>query len=300
MDGALRLDDWMAGRNRRWRQALEALTFAAIIRCCPACEKVKTRADEKRLGLDKCVASYILPENLVWWKVDNAGRYIEAVVMEYVDPSDRNDFDSRGKPINPDGKDEASKKWINSYVRWRHWTATESTVYNYEGDEILDVLPHSFGQVPIVRNIAIKKLRSPHIGKSFYENISDLQRNFYNRVSQLEVSDTIQAFPLLSGPEDFCKADNTITIGPHNLLPKKKCTEGASTHYEGFEYVTPPKNPAESLQKNLDNTATKLTAAPALTKPAGVQGHTGGTVGQSGISETTGRGQRQRPSGQDR
>ena len=264
------------------------LVLGSLDVCCdhpvvPPGEKVATLADENRLGLDKCVASYVLPENVVWWKVDNAGRYVEAVVMEYVDPSDRNDFDSRGKPINPDGKDEASKKWINSYVRWRHWTATESTVYNYEGDEVIDTLKHSFGRVPITREICQKKHRTPHIGKSLYENIAQLQREFYNRVSELIVSDTIQAHPMLSMPEEYCKADNTVSVGPFNILPMKKDMEKGG--YQEPIYVSPPKDPAESLRKNLADIRDQVDRRAALTKPAGVQGSTGGTVGQSGISK---------------
>ena len=49
----------------------------------------------------------------------------------------------------------------------------------------------------------------------------------------------------LSGPEDYCKADNTLSIGPGYVLPKKKCTE--SGNYEGWEYTSPPKDPAASL-----------------------------------------------------
>ena len=64
----------------------------------PPGEKIKTRADELRLGLDKCVASYILPQNMVWWRCDNAGRYVECLVREYQDPSARIDVDKKERP----------------------------------------------------------------------------------------------------------------------------------------------------------------------------------------------------------
>ena len=65
-------------------------------------ETVRTRADELRLGLDKVVASYILPQNMVWWRKDAAGRYLECLVREYVDPSDRMDINSKGQQVDPD------------------------------------------------------------------------------------------------------------------------------------------------------------------------------------------------------
>ena len=66
----------------------------------PAGEKVVTRADELRLGLDKVVASLILPQNMVWWRKDAANRYLECLVREYMDPSDRVDVDEDGDKID--------------------------------------------------------------------------------------------------------------------------------------------------------------------------------------------------------
>ena len=95
------MDDWM-------RETLAPLLL--VLGCIDVCldhpkappgETVATRADEMRLGLDQCVASYILPENMVWWRNDAAGRYIECLVREYTDPSDRVDHDKNGNAIDP-------------------------------------------------------------------------------------------------------------------------------------------------------------------------------------------------------
>jgi len=106
-----------------------------------------------------------------------------------------------------------------------------------------------------------------NVGKSRYEYIAALQRDYYNRDSEMILSDTLQAHPFLSGPEDFCKADNTLSVGPGYLLPKKKNPENGS--YEGFEYVSPPKDPAESLRKNLDRIIELKDRNACLTKPPG-------------------------------
>ena len=41
--------------------------------------------------------------NMVWWRTDSAGRYLECLVREYVDPADRMDHDKNGNAIDPDG-----------------------------------------------------------------------------------------------------------------------------------------------------------------------------------------------------
>ena len=282
------IDDWM-------RETVAPLLL--VLGCLDICldhpkvalgERIKTRADELRLGLDKCVASYILPQNMLWWRCDDAGRYVECLVREYENPSDRVDVDETGNVIDADNTGKISETWRRNYVRYRFWTSTESILFNYSGDEILERLPHSFGRVPIVRLIELKKHRTPTIGKSRYEAIAELQREYYNRDSELILSDTLQAHPLLSGPEDYCRADNTLSIGPGYVLPKKKCSESGS--YEGWEYTSPPKDPAASLRQNKQDLIDMKDRRACLTKPAGVAvgsgaGYGGSTVAQSGISK---------------
>ena len=254
----------------------------------PPGEKVNTRADELRLGLDRCVASYILPQNMVWWELDAAGRYTECLVREYVDPSKRVDHNSKGEVIDVDEPGKVGEAWRKSYVRYRHWKSDESVLYNSTGDEVLDRVPHSFGRVPIVRLIDMKKHRTPTVGKSRYEAIAELQREYYNRDSELILSDTLQAHPLLSGPEDYCKSDNTLSIGPGYVLPKKKNNESGT--YEGWEYTSPPKDPAASLRTNKQDLIDLKDRRACLIKPAGAPSGGGGggggwTVAQSGISK---------------
>jgi hypothetical protein len=225
---------------------------------------------------------------MVWWRCDNVGRYIECLIREYQDPSTRIDVDENGAPVDPEGRGEIGEAWRRNYVRYRLWKSDESILYNHDGSEIIDRLPHSFGRVPIVRLIDLKKHRTPTIGKSRYEAIAELQREYYNRDSELILSDTLQAHPLLSGPEDYCRADNTLSIGPGYVLPKKKNPESGA--YEGWEYTSPPKDPAASLRQNKQDLIEMKDRRACLTKPAGAagssgDGHAGWTVAQSGISK---------------
>ena len=283
------IDDWMRDTVAPLLLVLGCLDIVVDHPKAPPGEKIETKADEQRLGLDACIASYILPVNMVWWRCDAAGRYTECLVREYQDPSERVDTDKKGNPIDPEDGGKIGQEWRRNYVRYRHWTETESTLYSFDGDEVIESVPHSFGRVPIVRLIDLKKHRTPTVGKSRYEAIAELQREYYNRDSELILSDTLQAHPLLSGPEDFCKADNTLSIGPGYVLPKKKNPESGA--YEGWEYVSPPKDPADSLRKNKQDLIDMKDRRACLTKPAGQAAGSGGggggsTVAQSGISKT--------------
>ena len=83
-------------RSPRCCSSWASSTSSSTIPPVPEGEEIRSRADEVRLGLDTCVASYILPENLVWWTLDRLGGYDECLVRE----------------VQDDGQ-----------VRWRYWDA---------------------------------------------------------------------------------------------------------------------------------------------------------------------------------
>jgi hypothetical protein len=222
----------------------------------PEGETVATRADVSRLGLDRCVASVILPENLLWWQLDPSGqRYTECLVQECHEV--------------PGGVE----------TRYRYWTAAESTLYDVDGN-VLAVTPNPFGVVPVVRVFDRRKPRCRNIGQSRYESIAERQREYYNRDSELILSDTTQAHPLLQGPEDFVQSDGTIPIGPSWLLPKKKNALGGSATYEGFDVIDFPKDGAESIRKNKADLRDDVDRDSALVRPTGRDG-----IAQSGLSK---------------
>jgi hypothetical protein len=276
------IDDWMRETVAPLLLVLGNLDICLDHPKPPPGAAVNTRADELELGLDRCVASYILPENMVWWR-EHGGVYDECLVREYQDPSDRIDLDKSGNAINPEEKGQAGQAWRKNYVRYRLWRPDESILYSYDGEKILERVPHGFGRVPIVRLVDQKKHRTQMVGKSRYEAIAELQREFYNRDSELILSDTLQAHPFLSGAEDFCKADNTLSVGPGYVLPMKKNPESGA--YQGWEFVSPPKDPAESLRKNKDDLVELKDRRACLTKPAGAAGTGASTVSQSGVSK---------------
>jgi hypothetical protein len=277
------IDDWMRDTLAPLLLVLGCVDVCLDHPVAPPGETIKTRADELRLGLDRCVASVILPQNMVWWRSDAANRYVECLVREYQNPADRVDHDKSGNAINPEDQGQIGQSWRRNYVRYRYWTAEESVLFNYDGSELLSRTPHPYGRVPIVRLVDQPKHRTPFIGKPRYEAIAEYQREYYNRDSELILSDTLQAHPFLSGAEDFCKADNTISVGPGYILPMKKNPESGA--YQGWEFVSPPKDPAESLRKNKSDLIDLKDRRACLVKPAGVAGVASNTVAQSGVSK---------------
>ncbi len=217
---------------------------------------IETQADIRRLGLDRCVASYILPENMLWWRLDADGQhYLECLVLESHD----------------------TDEGIQS--RYRFWNCDESTLFDHDGN-ILSTTGNPFHGIPIRRVFDRRKPRCRNIGQSRYESIAERQREYYNRDSELILSDTTQAHPLLQGPEDFVQSDGTIPIGPSWLLPKKKNTQGGSATYEGFDVVDFPKDGADSIRKNKADIRDDVDRDSALVKPTGRSG-----VAQSGLSK---------------
>ncbi|WZO98187.1 hypothetical protein EP7_005243 [Isosphaeraceae bacterium EP7] len=250
------IDQWMAETVAPLLMVLGQIDLCFDHPAPPKGEVVETRADQRRLGLDRCVASCILPEDMLWWRLDSTGqRYEECLVRELVEGAD--------------GVEQ----------RYRHWTAEGSTLYTEEG-EVLAEMPHPYGLVPIVRLFDRRKPRCRHTGQSRYEGIAERQREYYNRDSELILSDTTQAHPLLQGPEDFVQGDGTVPIGPSWLLPKKKNVHGGTATYEGFDVVNFPKDGAESLRKNKADLRQEVDRDSALVRPSGLSG-----AAQSGLSK---------------
>lgn len=260
VDGTgLAVSDWMLDTVAPYLLALGCLDLLFDRPRVPAGQSVTTRADQRRLNLDRCVASIVMPECVVWWEADEVtGRYREVLVRSM------------------EGRE----------VTYRHWTTTESTLYKANG-EVIETIPHSYGMVPMVRVYDRKKPTCKGVGVPRYESIAEIQRESYNRESELVLAGAIAAHPTVQGPEDYIGEQADIPIGPGYILPKKKTPGGSGqVTYEGWEYVDPPSTGAESGRADLERYREQVDRAAKLTKPAGAKGTTGSTVAQSGISKT--------------
>lgn len=251
------IDEFMEGTLSQLLLVLGCIDFVAGRPVKPKDVNVESIHDQEHFRLTKCIGSYILPQNMLWWRLDTSGMYSECLVMERQD---------NGAPY------------------YRHWTAIDSTLYDNNGVTI-DTMPHDYKCVPIIRLFDRRNPRCRNIGLSRYQGIVELQREFYNRDSELILSDTHQAFPLLQGPEEYCATGMSIPIGPTFLLPMKLHDKGGTATYQGFETIPFDKSGAESIRLNKADILDAVDRDALLTKPAGQAGTSGQTVAQSGVSK---------------
>lgn len=216
---------------------------------------VTSLAAEKELQLDRCLAAVLRPEKVLWWKLDPVTREYREVLIEECHEMD-------------DGSSEEF---------YRHWTQIESTLYDCDG-EIVESIEHPYGRPPIVRIFYRRNTRYRNIGVSNYEEIAELQRAAYNRLSELAIADVLQAFPLLQGPPEIMATE--IPVGPGWGIPMFKDSSG---NYHGLSFVDPPKGSVESLRQHLLDDLDRADRVACLLKPAGAT--ESGTVSQSGISK---------------
>ena len=232
----------------------------------PEGEDVRSAADVRRLKLSAVRASLILPGNLRYWRVEGQGRYIEAIVSEWPEDANGDVVEHR-----------------------RIWTAEGSRLYALDG-ELVEDRPHPYKAVPIVRVFDRRKSRRGWVGQSRYESTADLMRGIYNRESELIVSDTLLAHPILQmpaeilDPPDKGSDSREIPIGPGYILGMVQSATGTGG-WQGAQYISPDKSPADSIRTNIDRDRDAIDRTNALTKPAGSGGMGKGTVGQSGVSK---------------
>lgn len=250
----------------------------------PDGETVDSNADEVRLGLDRAILSYILPENLVWWRLSSSGNYEEILILESDDDGSFSHEADESEGYGPAGQHPYAGRPLSDCDYFRYWSAAQWAIISHRGKVIREGA-NPYGCVPVERVLFRRKVRCRNVGHSFYGAAADLQREVYNRDSELILSDTTQAHPLLQGPEDYVQADGTVPIGPSWLLPKKKNTSGGTATYEGFSVVDFPKGTSESLRTNIADLTDRADRSMRLIKPAGSATRSGSTVSQSGISK---------------
>lgn len=217
--------------------------------------KVETQADVVELGLDSVYAAIVLPDRILNWKCDCHCNY-EWVLIEEVHEED-------------DGTE---------CTYYRHWTSVDSTLYDDEGKAV-ESIPHGYGRPPIVRVFDKRDMRQKNIGRSSYEPIADLMRSIYNRASELVLSDTQQAHPILQAPESMLNSSEGVPVGPGWVLAMARSGDS----WQGMEAVDLPKGSIDSLRLNIANDRSEADREAGLVKPAGSD--SAATTAQSGLSK---------------
>jgi hypothetical protein len=247
------IDDWMRETIAPLFLAQGLIDLAFDHPEAPEGMTPRSRAEEREYGIDRCVASYILPQNVPNWKLSPNKEYRWVNIIEYDD----------------DGNEQ-----------YRRWDDAGWVHYDADGERLGEG-KHPYGCVPIVRAYDRKNPRCDNIGNPDpYWRIAELMRAYYNVDSELTLANSLAAHPQLSGPEDYCSGNQTIPTGPGNVLPKKKTPGGG---YEGWDWLCAPNDAADRLRTKLQDYRDEVDRAACLTKPAGQTA--GATVSQSGISK---------------
>lgn len=191
---------------------------------------VLSLADERRLGLDRVTCTPILPENLLWWRLDGAGRrYEEVIYREYLEDDD-------GNPVE----------------RFRHWDAEGTRLHDGQGELVEGTeRPNPYGAVPVLPCYDRRKPGTRNTPLSFYEPVAERMREVYNLMSELVISDTLQAHPILCLPEDYCRGDSEVPVGAGFALPIRIVQDGTSKIAVPPAMLDIPKGPTESLRASI-------------------------------------------------
>jgi hypothetical protein len=216
--------------------------------------------DQLHLPERQCIVEYILPENILWWRLDYTGRYyVELNTLKY--------------SIDNDGNE------IRTIV---NWTSEDWSEYNEDG-KLVDDSEHNFGIVPIVRVFDRRRFREDHTARSRMYPIVDLSKCYYNEESELIVNNTLHNNPIIQGP-DTGDADDRTPINRWYML--KKIFDAVSGTVVNYEYLQPNVTSFEFMNTRLKGLLERMESAAALTRSAGaVQTQGRGQVAQSGVSK---------------
>lgn len=226
-----------------------------------------TVRDAEDEGLGRCVARVVFPWNVLDWELEpNSSRY--AWVL---------DQEAGGEGSSLDRRD-----W-----RLRLWTADSWQLFDGDGRP-LEGGDHRFGRVPQFRAFDRQNVRLGHVGRARYEAIAEIQREAYNKESELVLSSARHSYPVAQAPRTMLQQEGPdgtardIPITPSRVL---MMGTDAGGNPAGLEYVDVPQGPGDSLRRDQDRLRDLVDRAAKLTKPAGARGTDANTVAQSGISK---------------
>ena len=100
------MDDWMSDTVAPLLVTLGCLDCFCVERPAPAGVAITSQADVIAHALDRPILGFLLPENMLWWRLDPTGqRYVECLTREFHD--------------GPDG---------STHTYYRHWEPGKATV----------------------------------------------------------------------------------------------------------------------------------------------------------------------------
>lgn len=225
---------------------------------------IASEADVVAADLKKCHAQYILPQNILWYRLDYTHKYyVECLVLEQ-----HAAFDERQQEY---------------YVeKVRHWTREGWTLYEMDG-EIAGEGVNNFRRVPIVRCFDRRHMRVEHAGDPRFFGVVEKSREYYNEESELIYAMDLQCFALLQSPPlTTDDAGEEIPTGPGMTLFKQSDEKG---NVIGYEFLTPPTSPFMFMMDRLRWLEDQMDADAGLVRPATAVGDGKSPQPASGISK---------------
>lgn len=178
--------------------ALSTLDLLFDHPAAPPDDPIATQAEVVRLGLDRCVVQVVLPQNVVWWLRNVDGTYRMALIREFRDVAD-------GTGLAP---------------YYRLWTPQWSRLFDAAGEPVdPQPRPHPFGTVPLRRIVSRPKPGHTMIGRAEYEAIAQRMREAYNVASEIVISNSQHAHPVLCMDENQLKNKQDVPWGMSWILP---------------------------------------------------------------------------------
>lgn len=228
--------------------------------------RVDSEEDVLVQALDGCVAQYILPHHVEWYRLDNTGReYVEILLTEW-------------------HVHTSTEHGTERYVRrHRYWNTRGWTLYDDMG-HWLDEGEHRYGRVPIERCFDRRHVRIAHAGDSRMLGIVEKSREAYNEESELIYAMDLQCFAFLQAPPmPSDRRQGAIPIGPGMTVFKVPTPDG--TAFEGYEYISPQVTPLDFVRQRLMDLDDLMDREAGLSRPAGAMADSGKHVAASGISK---------------
>lgn len=216
--------------------------------------------------LSRCNIRYILPQNILWYKLDYTQRYYrELLVQEF----------------RLDEKEPGLERYDPVY---RHWTLSGWTLYDRFGG-VMDEGTHDYGRIPIVRVFDRQHFRIPHAGMTRFLGTIERCREMYNTESELIYAMDLQCFSILQGPPIEGDDDGQgMPIGPAMMLQTQASPDG--TTREGYSYLAPPVSPLEFVSQRIQWLSDQMDAEAGLLPPATARGSRGSSGGQKSSGST--------------
>lgn len=268
VDGAdTSADEWFAEVVAPYLLALGCLDIAIDRAPAPEGEPTSLGAEEE-LGLDHPIAAIVWPWDVLDWELDPATKAYRWVV----------NLESGGDASGLD-----RQAW-----RLRLWTEADWTLVDGNG-KVVATAPHPYGRVPQFRAHDRPNPRKEHVGRARYEPIAEIQRESYNKESELVLGGARHSYPILQIPPSMAEAaggegaEEEVEITPSKMVRMGRNPNTGEA--QGLQYLDVPQGPGDSLRTDQDRYRDMADRHARLTKPAGARGTGGNTVAQSGISK---------------